>query len=111
MSEVTGLEKQLNDAKVYLENRESVLKLFRNPEFKKIILDGFCVRDCARYAQESQDPALTPAQQADALNLAQAAGHLKRYLNVQVQLGNHAESQIASLEEALVEVRNEMEGG
>lgn len=111
MSEVTGLEKQLSDAKVLLENRETILKLFRNSDFKKVILDGFCVRDCARYAQESQDPALTSAQQADALNMAQAAGHLRRYLDIQLRLGNMAEGQIPSIEEALVEVRSEVEGG
>lgn len=107
MSEVTGLEKQLSDAKVFVENREVAQRLYRNADFKKLILDGFCLKDCARYAQESQDPALTAAQQADALNMAQAAGHLRRYLSIQIQLGNHAEGQIQSIEEALVEVRSE----
>lgn len=107
MSEVTGLEKQLSDAKVFVENREVAQRLYRNADFKKLILDGFCLKDCARYAQESQDPALTAAQQADALNIAQAAGHLRRYLAIQIQLGNHAEGQIQSIEEALVEVRSE----
>ena len=105
MSEVADLEKQLADAKALIERRDIAIKLYSNPDFKKIVLDGFCLHDCARYVQESQDPALTPAQQVDALNIAQAAGHFRRYMSVVVQLGNHAENQMYSIEEALQELR------
>ena len=105
MSEVAALEKQYADAKALIERRDIAIKLYSNPDFKKIVLDGFCLHDCARYAQESQDPALTPAQQADALNIAQAAGHFRRYMSIVVQLGNHAENQLASIDEVLQELR------
>lgn len=110
MSEVAAFEKQLADARLLVERRDVILRLTGHPDFKRIILDGFCKEDCARFAQESQDPALTPAQQADALHMAQASGHLRRYLSAQITLGNHAAREIPSLEEALVEVRND-DGG
>lgn len=110
MSEVTALENQLADAKKFLERRAKALKLAQYPEFRELILDGFCGTDCARYAQNSADPALTPQQQADALAIAQAAGHFRRYLSVIVQLGNSAENQIPSIEQAIEEARQE-EGG
>lgn len=107
MSEVFALERQLADAKKHLDRRELALKLYKNPEFKELIIDGFCLNDCARYAQSSADPALTPAQQADALGISQASGHLRRFLSVIVQLGNQAESQIPSIEDAIQEIRSE----
>ena len=107
MSDVLALEKQLNNAKELVAKRELALKLSENPEFRKLILDEFCVQVCARYAQMSADPGLGPVERADALALAQAAGHLRRFLSVVVQMGNHAERQMADLEQAIIEARQE----
>lgn len=109
MSEVSvhELEKQKKDLEKALEERELALKLYKNPEFKKLILDTFCTKECARYAQESADPALSPEQRADALAMAQAAGHLRRFLSVKVTLGNQAERLMPELDLNLVEARQE----
>lgn len=107
MSEVSNLESQQEQMKVDLENRDLALKLFKNREFKKLILDQFCTEECARYVQASGDPALSADQKADALAMAQAAGHLKRFLSVKVQMGNQAENLMPSLDEALAEARQE----
>ena len=107
MSEVFHLERQLEEYKKVVERRDLAKKLYNNREFKKVILDDFCITECARYAQSSGDPALTPEQRADALAMAQAAGHLRRYLSVTVQLGNSGEGQIADLEQAILEARQE----
>ena len=90
MSEVTALEKQLEEAKVFINRRDLAVKLYNNPEFKKLIIDEFCGSECARYAQTSADPALDDRQRADALAIAQAAGHLRRYLSVIVTMGNQS---------------------
>lgn len=105
MSRVEQLEDQLKDGKMLAERRDTIVRLSKNADFRKIILDDFFVTECARYARESGDPALPAEARADALAMAQAAGHLKRYLNVQIQMGNAAESQLASLEEAIAEER------
>lgn len=107
MSDVTALENQLRDAKIFMERREKAIKLASNPEFKELILDGFCLKECARYAQNSADPALSPEQRADALALAQAAGHLRRYLNIMVVMGNNAEGNLKGIEDAIEEARLE----
>ena len=106
-STIAGLEHRLEAAKGAVAHAEDVRKLLENPLFRKVILRQFCTEDCARYVQESGDPLLEANNRADALNMAQAAGHLRRYLSIQIQLGNHAEGQIQSIEEALVEVRSE----
>ena len=107
MSEVFHLERQLEEYKKVVERRDLAKKLYNNREFKKIILDDFCITECARYAQSSGDPSLTTEQRADALAMAQAAGHLRRYLSVTVQMGNSVEGQIADLEQAILEARQE----
>lgn len=107
MTAVSGLEKQLEDSKSLIKLRDMAIKLYSNPEFKELIIDGFCLKDCARFAQESGDPALNAEQRADALGMAQAAGHLRRFLSTTVVMGNNAANQIPALEEAIVEARQE----
>lgn len=110
MSEVFALERQLTEAQEIIKLRDNALKLYASPEFKSLILDRFCTQECARYAQSSADPALSAEQRADSLNMAQAAGHLRRFLSITVQMGNHAERQVPDLEDAIEEARQEVEG-
>lgn len=107
MSDVTKLEQQLQDAKTLVENRRMALKLSQNREFRKLILDEFCVKEAARYVQASGDPALDAASRADSLSIAQASGHLRRWLSVQVQMGVVAERDILDLEAELEIARSE----
>ena len=107
MSEVTALEKQLEEAKVFIARRDLAVKLYNNPEFKKLIIDEFCGSECARYAQTSADPALDDRQRADALAIAQAAGHLRRYLSVIVTMGNQSEEMLDRLEAEIEVARQE----
>jgi hypothetical protein len=106
---VNQLEQQRRDNEEMIAKRDLALKLSTNREFKKLILDGFLVEDCARYAQLSADPSLNAEQRADALGLAQAAGHLKRYLSVVVQMGHRGEAENIKLDEAINEARLEEE--
>jgi hypothetical protein len=106
-SVVQGLEQQLEDAKGLIARRNMALKLAGNHEFRTLILEGFCMRDCARFAQESADPALPLESRADAMAMAQAGGHLKRYLSAAFQLGAGAESSLGDLELNLEEARFE----
>lgn len=107
MITVQQLEAQLADAKKLIERREMAQRLFTNRDFKRLIVDEFMGTECARYAQESGDPALDANGRADALALAQAAGHLKRFLSVVIQMSSAAERNIADIEQVLEEVRAE----
>ena len=109
MSGIYALEKQLSEGKIQIAERDKVLELRKHPLFQELIEKQFCQVECSRYTHASGDPALTSAQRADALNIAQAAGHLRRWLNVVIQLGNQAESQREGIEEALLEARQEEE--
>ncbi len=107
MNAVAGLEKQLQDTKDLMQSRDLALKLYGNREFKKLIIDGFCGSESARLVHQSADPALDPLQRSDALNMAQAGGHLRRYLSMMIKMGDNAESSLKDLEEALGEARAE----
>ena len=107
MPRLNQLEEQLVDTKALIERRDNILQLSENHLFRKVIREDFMVEEAARYVRESGDPALTDAQRQDALNIAQAAGPLKRYLNMQIALGDQAASSIENLEAAIEEMRVE----
>jgi hypothetical protein len=107
MSDVSRLESQREAAKQLIEQRDLVLKLSNNREFKKLIREEFMVQECARYAQISADPALKAEERADALAISQAAGHLKRWLNIKIRMGDKAENDLLELDEAIAEARAE----
>lgn len=106
-TQIEELEQQHSDAKVLIERRQRAMRLASNPDFKKLIMEGFCRDDAARYAQASGDPSLDVDERADALNMAQASGHLKRFLSVTIQMGAHAERTMPDLDEAIAEARSE----
>lgn len=109
---VQGLEQQLEDAKELIERRDIVLRLSGNPDFRKIILEDFCTKQCARFTHESTDPNLPDNVRADALGSAQAAGYLKRFLSAQFMLGQNAQNSLVDLEDQLADARaEELEDG
>lgn len=109
MSEVSiaQLEELKVANKTLIERREMAMRLAKNADFRKLILDGWCLHDAASYASSSANPALKPEERADALAMAQAPGHLKRFLSYIVQEGQSAESQAQQIDEMLVEARSE----
>lgn len=106
-TDVEKMEDYRAGMKEAVDLRDRIERLQKNADFKAVILEAFCVRDTARLVAESADPAMDPLQRADALSMAQAAGHLKRYLNLSIKMGDTAEQTIMSIDETLVEMRSE----
>ena len=98
--------KKLKDSVAYAEE---VRKLMGNALFRKIIMEDFCIQSAARYVQESCDPLLTAEQRADALALAQAGGHLKRWLDITLRMADTSERSILDVDEELEKLRAEPE--
>lgn len=107
MSDTHALEHRRKELLTAVERRALALKLSSNRDFKKLILDEFCVNECARYAQLSGDPRASAEERADSLALSQSAGHLRRWLSVTVQLGDIAVREIEDIDDALDEIRAE----
>lgn len=107
MTEIEQMEAQKDQARELVELRDLAVKLSNNREFRKLIRDHWMVTEAARYVQISADPSLKADERADALAMAQATGHLKRWLSVTIRMGNIAEDEINGLDEALAEARAE----
>lgn len=107
MSQVSELEQQKKDFTEALELRKMAMRLANNRDFKKLILEEFAVVECARYAQNSANPQLSADERSDCLAIAQAAGHLRRWLSVVTQMGAHAEREMDNLDLALDAARSE----
>lgn len=107
MNQIERLEQQQVDERERVARRDAILRLTANPDFQKVIIEEFTVRECARYARESVNPGLGKEEQAHALAMSQASGYLKQYLNVNIQMGDTAENTIRDIDEALTELRAE----
>jgi hypothetical protein len=106
-TEIAQMEAQKEQAKSLMELRDLALKLSNNREFRKLIREQWMQVEAARYVQLSADPSLKPEERADALAMAQATGHLKRWLSVTIRMGNIAENEINDLDAELAVARAE----
>jgi hypothetical protein len=106
MSDIQDLEQGIKDAETLIGRRQMALKLSDNHEFRKLILEDFCGTEAARLVQLSADPILSDRERADALAMAQASGHLRRYLSMMIQMGYTAERELPQLQSALDETRS-----
>ncbi|QDH83774.1 hypothetical protein KMC57_gp54 [Achromobacter phage vB_AxyP_19-32_Axy24] len=102
---IDGHERQLAAAKQQIQEAEELRKLVNSPLFKKVILQRFCVEECARYAQLSADPSIPAEARADSLGIAQAAGHLRRWISVVERQAKQAMDSIPGLEDNLEQLR------
>ena len=101
------IEQHLTKQKEKVALGDKIAKLVKTPLFREVIVDTFSTQECARYAQESADPMLTAEQRADALAMAQAAGHLRRWLAIQLQMSELAARDIPEIEEEITRVRQD----
>ena len=101
MSEVSELENQKKQYQELINLRDAILALNNNPYFKKAILESYCLNECARYVGVSGDPALRKEDRKLALEMAKGCQHLKRWLNVQIQMGDKAEKDIEEIDKLI----------
>lgn len=109
MPSVAQLEQQKADYRELMAQRDMALRLKKNRDFNKLVLEEYMVQETARYVGLSADPNLTPEQRADALSMAQASGHFKRWLNVICQMGDKAEHDMEEIDENIEQARIEEE--
>lgn len=103
MSEVSELTAHREKLEKQIRIGDLAERIAIQPDFKELILQEFCINECARYAQVSGDPTLTDEQRRDAISFAQAAGHLRRWLSIQVQLGRNAAADLGTVDAHIVE--------
>jgi hypothetical protein len=102
LSQIKQYEDHIEDLEKAIAFRDTLSRLNQNVDFKSAILQEYFINDSARMVHLSADPSLTPLQRTDALNMAQAAGHLKRWLSMQWQLADKAMTDLVEAKENLV---------
>jgi hypothetical protein len=107
MNTLAQFEQQREGAVEQIKLRDAIVRLSEHPDFKYVIRERFIVEDCARFVRETINPMLTEDEQKNALAFAQSAGYLKQWLNMQIQMGNGAESAMLDLDNAIDDVRAE----
>lgn len=99
-------EAELAKLKAVAEQRDQMVRLINNADFRKLITEGFCRDEAARYVKLSIDPSVgDPADRADALGMAQAAGYFQRWINAFLQMSENAANTIPDVEAMLEELR------
>lgn len=112
MSEVTiaKFEEHLAQLRSDKDKLAALQRLLTNKDFKSIILDYFCVTECARYVGVSVDSSVGDREQADARECAKAGPQLKRWLLLQERILQNNANSIAETEEQLEMIRAEEAG-
>ena len=98
---ISELQQQKEKCIQLVKYKEMAERLMRNKDFKELVLKYWCVEECARYVQASGDTNLPKDNREQALAMAQAAGHFKRFLEVVNRMGEHAKGQIEEIDAAI----------
>lgn len=105
--EIQELELTIEAAREIVERGNMATRLADNPDFKKIIMEGFFRDEAARLVHLVSDPSLPEGDRSHIQNAIQGIGYLKRYLSTMVQMGVNAEREINESRETLEEIRSE----
>ncbi len=101
------LENQLTACKKQIELKDTIERLLQNRDFKTVVEEAFFVEETLRNVGLSGDPALSKEERADALAMAQAAGHLKRWFSAQLGMARAFENQVEAIENEIIAARAE----
>ena len=100
-------EVSLEEAKAQVALKESIHRLERNRDFRKVILEGYFRDEPARLTGLLAEPKLTAEQKADVLTSLRAIGELRQYFIARLAIADQAEKALEDYEEELVRLRNE----
>ena len=104
---VEKLEREKKAHTEMLALRDSLLRLYKNKDFKNVIEYHFMEKACARYARMSGLSTLNADARADSLSKAQAAGHLQEWMHSIEMLAIQAEQSLQKIQAEEAEIRAE----
>lgn len=98
MSELLEL-KEHYEKQVHL--KQLLDRLYKNNDFRRLILQNYCVNECARYVRLSVSDTLDQSLSQKALEASKAAGYLHEYFNTVTRLGLHAEQELEQVKQEI----------
>lgn len=102
---LAGLIHQADEAKKRIEFAKKAERLTANKDFQSVVNEGYFKDAAAAFVHQSGDPSLTLEQRADALAMAQSAGHFKRWLHAIAKLNEVDVDSLPELSETIDQVR------
>lgn len=107
-AQTTQIELTMNQAKDLISFAESLERLHKNRDFKKIFSEGYFKDEALRLVGLKADPNMqTPERQEQILRDIDAIGSLQQYFRTVYQRAAWAERAIQDGQEALEEIQNE----
>lgn len=104
---IQNLNRQLDGAKAAVKKLASMERLFKNKDFKELILQEYCMNEAARLVHASIDPQFSPDDQKKFLVMAQACGGILLWAAAQETLLNTQANDLQNIEQALEDLRQE----
>lgn len=107
---ITELEAQITNEKEVIRKANVLRKLFSNPDFKEIILDGYCTKEAIRLTKNLRQPEFeTAVKQENLFNKLGAISELQEYFRVIEIQAQMSEKNIISTEDEISNVMAEEE--
>jgi hypothetical protein len=104
--ELQDLEDNINDAKHFIDIKESTIKLFKNKEFKKVVLEYYFKEEAARLVM-AKATSLTTEQQLLIDNMIYGIGALSNFFDSVLTRGMQAEQALQDDEDARTQILQE----
>lgn len=107
MTEIEEIELSIEDAKKIVTKGEMAEKLYTNPEFEALILEGFMKEEVLRMTSLMSDPNIPETFRECVKRDLHGPATLRRYLQTLVQMGRAAQNEIEGHEETIDDIREE----
>ena len=106
MDDLQQIEITIEDAKALIENRERLLRLGKNRDFKALIVEGYFKEEAARLVQD-KPYSNSDAMREDMERNIDAIGYFRMYLNAIDQQGMTASRSLLDHEATRTEILEE----
>lgn len=97
---IESVQNQIAQMEAMIETRNRIQRLVQNSDFKELINKRYIVDEAASFAGAAGDSNLNREQREDAMEMARAPGHLKRWFTVQIAMANKAEDDLKQVKHA-----------
>ena len=109
-NQVQQIELSIEHANKAIAKMEAMERLFDNPDFNTVVLEGYYVQEASRAVMLKGDPNVQGQAEQDQIdNIITGIGAFRQYVNTLVQMGMMAKNAVEDDRAALAEIRSEQD--
>ena len=103
--DIKQVEMSIQEAETNVKNRDHVIALSKNPDFRELIMKGYFEQEAVRLVHMKGAQGMqSPEQQTLVSNAMLAVSNFKQYLDNMVQMGNVSEKALKDHEQTREEL-------